>query len=99
MVLDRPAFTRTRLDEERAEDKSRVFTVRLNRDELRALEDMGRLMRQEKLGTVIKILSETGRRYVLQQAPLAYFVDACFNNQRKNERTGITIPDPKFERL
>lgn len=92
-------FRRSRLDEERAGDKSRVFTVRFNVEELRQLEEAGRLLRQEQLGTLVKQLAEIGRRRVLQDPSVAYILDEVFNNERRNQRRGIAIADPKFSQM
>lgn len=92
-------FYRSRTDEERARDKSKVFTIRFNRDELRQLEEAGRLLRQEQLSTLVKQLAEIGRRRVLHDPSVAYLIDEVFNNERRNHRRGITIPDPKFSQM
>lgn len=100
MVLEHEdPFTRTRLDEERAQDKSRVFTIRFNVEELRQLEEAGRLLRQEQLGTLVKQLTEIGRRRVLHDPSVAYLIDEVFNNERRNTRRGVGIVDPKFSQM
>ena len=100
MVLkhDEP-FYRSRTDEERAKDKSKVFTIRFNVEELRQLEEAGRLLRQEQLGTLVKQLAEIGRRRVLHDPSVAYLIDEIFNNERRNQRRGVGIVDPKFTQM
>lgn len=99
MTIQRDAFVRGRTDEERSKDRSRVFTVRFNVEELRQLEEAGRLLRQEQLGTLVKQLAEIGRRRVLHDPSVAYLIDEVFNNERRNERRGIGIVDPKFSQM
>lgn len=98
MVLDRPAFTRTRLDEERANDRSRVFSIRFNVDELAALEEAGRYLGQDQLGTTVKQLVSVGL-VVLHDAQTRAVLDVLFKNERNQARRGISISDPKFSRL
>lgn len=49
MVVEREAFTSARFDEEKPEDESKVFTIRLNKMEMLQLEEAGRILQQEKL--------------------------------------------------
>ena len=98
MVLKKPDFIPQRLPEERANDKSKLITVRLNLEELQRLKASALLLRQEKLGTVLKQLAEIGG-YVLHRQETAAIIDISFNNERRNKRTGISQVDPRFERL
>lgn len=96
--LIREPFTRTRLDEERAKDKSKVVPIRLNVEELRALTDAGLILEQEKISSVIKTLMNLGLIAIHKQET-AYLIDSVFKNKRNNKRTGITLVEPKFERM
>lgn len=98
MTLQREPFTRTRLDEERAEDKSRVFSLRLNVEELRALEEAGRFLGQDQLGTVLKQLVTVGL-VVLHNPQTRAVLDILFKNERNNQRRGISIVDPTFSQM
>lgn len=40
MSLERPAFETTRLEEDKASDKDKVFTVRFNQEDQEALEEL-----------------------------------------------------------
>lgn len=91
-------FTRMRLDEERAEDKSRVFTVRFNVEELKALDEAARYLGQDQLGTVIKQLVSLGL-LVLHDPKTAAALDILFKNERNNKRRGVSIVDPKFSQM
>jgi uncharacterized protein (DUF1778 family) len=95
MALEREAFTRTRLDEERAKDRSRPITVRLNIEERQRLEEAALYLQQEKLSTVLKQLAEVGL-IVLQDQKTRAIIDVLFKNERNNKRLGIQQADPKF---
>lgn len=96
--LDRGAFVRTRLDEERASDQSKVITVRMNKDELERLEAAALYLGQEKISTALKQLFEVGL-IVLHDPQTKAVLDLLFNNERKNKRLGIELPDPKFTQM
>lgn len=98
MALDRGVFVRTRLDEERAADTSKVITVRLNKDELARLEAAALFLGQEKISTALKQLFEVGL-IVLHEPKTHAVLDVLFNNERKNKRLGIELPDPKFTQM
>lgn len=91
-------FIPTRLEEDRAKDKSKVITVRLNLEELEMLESDARLLRQEKIGTAIKQGWLIGRN-VLHRPEMEAIIDTVFNNERRNERLGIGIANPKFTQM
>lgn len=98
MPLEREAFTRTRLDEERATDKSKVVPVRLNIEELRTLEEAGLILEQEKISSVIKTLMNLGL-IAIHKPETNYLIDSVFKNKRNNKRTGITLVEPKFTQM
>ena len=98
MSLQRKPFTSSLLDEERAKNKSKVITVRLNLEELGMLEEDAWLLRQEKIGTAIKQGWLIGRN-VLHSPEMAAIIDTVFNNERRNDRLGISIVDPKFKQM
>lgn len=60
MTLERPPFTTTRLDEERALDTYRVLSLRLNRVEVEELQRLMDLLDTQNEGRVIKILMRLG---------------------------------------
>lgn len=98
MGLIRPAFTRTRTDEERAEDESKVIPLRLNKEELAMLEADGKFLEQEKLSTVIKQLMKIGHDAI--HDPKTYkLIETVFINKRRNKRLGLEAPEPEFTQM
>lgn len=55
MTIVRAPFTSTRLDEEKAGDKGRVLTVRLNEEEAALLEHIKTVIDTDSNGTAFKI--------------------------------------------
>ena len=98
MPLEREAFTRTRLDEERAKDRSKVVPVRLNKEELQALEEAGLIIEQEKISSVIKTLMNFGL-IVIHKPETQAILQAVFKNKLNNKRQGITVVEPKFTQM
>lgn len=84
---DRPAFTPTKLEEER-EDKGKIFTIRLNAEELKNLKAAQNILQQEKDSTTLKQLAMFGL-YVLHDRSTAYILQVLNDNIRKNKRIGI----------
>lgn len=95
MGLKRPSFTPTRLQEDRDQDNYRILSVRLNEQELKRLEEDARILRQEKPATALKQLAEIGS-IVIHDPQTRAVLEAVFENQRRNERLGITMADPRF---
>lgn len=91
-------FTPRRTEEERAGDRSRVISVRLNLEELRDLEADARILEQEKPATAIKLLMALGHN-VLHHHFSGLVLRTVLDDRRKNQRTGISIPDPKFSQM
>lgn len=98
MVIEKEAFVPYKDQDERDQEKSKVITIRLNVDELRDLEELGKLLRQEKLGTVIKQLMKLGS-HVLHDPQTEWLVETLFINERNNKRLGIINVNPKFKQL
>lgn len=98
MVLKREPFINYRSDEERAKDKSKVVPVRLNIDDLKRLEEVAKIINQEKLSTVIKTLVEIGL-FVIHEEKTTYLINTLFKNKRNNKRLGISVIDPKFTQM
>jgi hypothetical protein len=67
MGIERPAFTTTRTEEERALDKHRIITLRLNEQEAADLETDMRLMDIGVDSAAIKLLVEIGRKVIQDQ--------------------------------
>lgn len=98
MSIEKQAFTPYKDQEERNKEKSKVITLRLNREELADLEVLAKLLRQEKLGTTVKQLMKLGS-HVLHDTQTAWLVDTLFINERNNKRLGIITVKPKFKQL
>lgn len=81
-------FYSTRLEEEREKDKGKIFTIRLNREELENLRIAQNLLQQEKSSTTVKQLTMLGL-YVLHDRSNAYILKVLNDNIRKNKRIGI----------
>lgn len=95
MPLEQEPFRVYRDQEERQKDKRRTFTVSMNMEELAQLEEDARILQQEKLSTAVKQLATLGS-YVLHEPRTQAILGLCFNNERRNQRLGVAIPDPKF---
>ena len=88
----RAPFTSTRFEEERAKDTGKIFTIRLNKEELENLRFSQNILQQEKQSTAIKQLAMFGI-YVLQERSNRYLLEVLNNNIRKNKRIGIDRVD------
>ena len=78
-------FIRYKLDEEERAD---TFTVKLNAEERKRLEEAKKILHQKKNSTALKQLAEIGYKYVT--SPLnAEILETLFKNKRKNQRLGI----------
>lgn len=88
MSLEQKPFTPYRLEEERAQDKGKVFTIRLNAEELTNLKAAQNILQQEKDSTTLKQLAMFGL-YVLHDRSTAYILQVLNDNIRKNKRLGI----------
>lgn len=85
MTLENLPFQRTKLDEEERQD---TITIKLNKDERAWLEDMKKVIEQEKDSTAMKQLAWIGAK-VLLEPKTATILETIFENKRKNKRLGI----------
>ena len=97
-MLEKKPFENYKEQEDRNKEKSKVITIRLNLKELKDLEELGKLLRQEKLGTVIKQLMMLGSN-VLHDPQTEQLVETLFKNELNNKRQGIISVNPKFKQL
>lgn len=95
MTMDVPVFTPLKLEEERDEE-SKVFTIRLNKAEMTQIEEAGRVLQQEKPGTIIKQLALIGLQDVLHDEKVRLVLGIGFKNKDKNDRLGIATPQPSL---
>jgi len=98
MGIKKELFVPYKDQEERDKERSKVITIRLNLEELRDLEELAKLLRQEKLGTTVKELMKLGA-HVLHTPQTAYLIDTLFINEKNNKRMGIITVNPKFKQL
>lgn len=98
MAIEQKPFVPYKDQEERDKEKSKVITIRLNVEELRDLEKLATVLRQEKLGTTIKQLMRLGS-HVLHDPQTRWLVDTLFINEKNNKRIGIITVRPKFKQM
>lgn len=92
MVMEKQPFISYRLEEEREQDTSKVFTIRLNAEEITNLREAQNVLQQEKQSTALKQLAMFGL-YVLHDRSTAYILQVFNDNIRKNKRVGIEKVD------
>lgn len=82
-------FLRKNLD---TASDSKVFTVRLNEEQINQLEWCKRVLSQPKDSTAFKQVFEFGL-FVLQQDLTGKVLSTVFKNKQNNYRTGALDPD------
>lgn len=95
MALKKHSFVSYKTEEERAKQKGKVFTIRLNAEEIKRLEQDAYILEQEKPGTTLKILAEIGHQ-VLHDRKTGAIIQTVFKNKRNNRRLGVEFVEPKF---
>ena len=98
MSIEKEIFVPYRDQEERNKDKTRVFSIRLNDEELLWLQDAAAILEQERLTTAIKQLAKIGS-IVLHDTQTSEIISIIFGNKRRNERIGVIEVEPKFKKL
>jgi hypothetical protein len=91
MAIIREPFTRTTLDED-TNKESRIFTVRLNKEQIEQLEWSKKVLSQPKDSTAFKQVFEFGL-FVLQQDLTGKVLATVFKNKQNNWRTGVVDPE------
>jgi hypothetical protein len=91
MKLIRPPFTSTKLTEEK-DTNSKIFTVRLNAEQIQQLEWCKKTLSQPKDSTAFKQVFEFGL-FVLQQDLTGKVLSTVFKNKQNNYRTGAIDPE------
>jgi hypothetical protein len=87
----RPAFTSTTLDEDK-DTSSKIFTVRLNSEQIKQLDWCKRVLSQPKDSTAFKQVFEFGL-FVLQQDLTGKVLSTVFKNKQNNYRVGALDPE------
>lgn len=95
MAIEKETFVNYKTEEEKEQDRSKVFTIRLNAEEIAEMEECAKLLRQEKFGSTAKQLIRLGQS-VLQDKKIAVYIDLIYENERRNQRLGIAKVKPKF---
>ena len=90
MSIKKQPFVNYKLEEDRSDDKT-IFTIRLNSDERKWLDDAKVVLQQPKDSTAVKTLAEIGKYYVLHDAPTHHIITTIFINKRRNDRSGAPI--------
>lgn len=96
MSVKRKPFVTTRLEEERAQDRTAVISLRLNRDEILKVEDAGRLLQQEMQSSIVKQLMELGL-LCLQREETRAALRLATENTRRNIQRGVIEAQPKIQ--
>jgi len=86
-MIEKQPFTSYTLDEDK-KNSGKVFTIRLNQEELENLKEAQNILQQEKESTTVKQLVMFGL-YVLHERSTAYILKILSDNIRKNKRLGI----------
>lgn len=89
LIKDAP-FQPQRTEEERSQDKGRVFTIRLNEEEARQLEEVMAFFQQPKDSTAYKQMFKIGYINVIHDEKIKQILATVLENRRKNWRTGVT---------
>lgn len=92
MPLEHKPFTNTVLEEDKTDKYGKVFTVRLNKEQIKQLEWCQRVLSQPKDSTALKQVFEFGL-FVLQEDLTGKVLATVFKNKQKNWRTGVTELD------
>ncbi|MDO9578999.1 MAG: hypothetical protein Q7J06_00280 [Bacteroidales bacterium] len=87
MTLKQEPFHRYHL-----EKKSDTFTIKLNEQERKELEEWKHLLQQEKDSTCFKQMAKIGAE-VLREQKIKLINETVLGNYRKNKRLGIVTFD------
>ena len=96
-MLKKKEFRKYILDEDKTDTEGKIFTIRLNKDELTNLRKAQNILQQEKESTTVKQLVMFGL-YVLHDRSTAYILQVLNDNIRKNKRLGIEKVELEMEK-
>jgi len=97
-MMEKHKFQSYTDEEERQKKKSKIFTVRLNEQELIDIKEDMKVLQQVKPSTTLKILWAVGRN-VLHDEKTGKIYKVLLDNLRKNERMGIVDPNAEIEQM
>lgn len=83
MIIKNKPFERQHIEKKRD-----TFTVSLNDDERKLLEECKHILEQSKDSTALKMLAWYGAK-ALQSQETKYLLEMIYANKRKNKRVGI----------
>lgn len=87
-MIEKTPFQSYTLDEDKEEGR-RTFTVSVNLEEDKQLQEDKKILQQTKDSTAIKQLAELGH-FVLHSTSTGHAMQIILENKRKNQRLGIT---------
>ena len=85
MTIEKTPFVRMTLE---GQERPDTFTVKLNPEERKWLEEMKKVLEQEKDSTALKQLAVIGSK-VLLDPKMAEILGVIFKNKRNNKRLNI----------
>ena len=88
MELKQKPFVPYKLEEEKKDDKRETFTVSINKEERKRLDEDKKILQQEKDSTALKQLAELGHN-VLHSDLTGKSLRVVLANKRRNKRLGI----------
>ena len=97
MSLIKKPFANYRLDKEKENDKRKIFTLSLNLEEYKNLQNAKKILRQAKDSTAIKQLAEIGRNVLLDNKT-GLIIRYLFKNKENNTRMGIEDFKENFDK-
>jgi hypothetical protein len=86
---DSEPFRVERTQEERAKDKRQTFTVSINKNERKWLDEGKKQIEETKDSTALKKLAYIGYLNVLHDDKTYHIINTLFKNKKNNERIGI----------
>lgn len=87
-MIEKTPFRTTKLEEEKKDDHRETFTVSINKEERKRLDEDKKLLQQEKDSTALKQLAELGHN-VLHSDLTGKSLRVVLDNKRRNKRLGI----------
>jgi len=88
MGIEKEPFKSYKLEEEKENDKRRTFTVSVNQEEDKLLQEDKKILQQTKDSTALKQLAEIGH-FVLHSSSAGKTLQIVLENKRRNKRLGI----------
>jgi hypothetical protein len=97
-MIEKENFVNYKKQKERDKEKTRVFPIRFNKDEISNIEKQATILSEYKLTTTIKLLIELGSS-VLQREETITLLEARVKNDRRNIKKGVEHLEPNFWKL